>query len=87
MPIIIAYAVYLYNYKEILNIKNRILTVKLSVMDEDLWIVKEFRDVRKEISDLSNRMVKLETRNKIYAGLTIVLTPFAVKLLDFILKN
>jgi len=83
IPLIAAYLVYIYNYRKVLDLKNKIAELKYEVMnDNDKWIIDKFDKVFREISRLESRISKLEAKLAIYSGIAVFISTFAAKWVD-----
>jgi len=83
IPLIAAYLVYIYNYRKVLDLKNKIAELKYEVMnDNDKWIIDKFDKVFREISRLESRLSKLEAKLAIYSGIAVFISTFAAKWVD-----
>lgn len=79
-PLLIAYVVYLYNYRKVINIKSELLNLKHSIMDQDdKWITDKFEKVFEKISHLESRLSKLEARLGVYVVVAVFVGQTFVK--------
>lgn len=79
-PLLVAYGVFLYNYRKIIDIKGELLNLKYSIMDQDdKWITDKFEKVFEKISHLESRLAKLEARLGIYVVIAVFVGQAFVK--------
>lgn len=80
IPILVAYGVYLYNYRKVINIRSEILDLKYKIMDQnDKWITDKFEKVFERISHLESRISKLEARLGVYVAGAVFLSQAFIK--------
>lgn len=81
IPLLVAYGVYLYNYRKIIKIKSQLVDLKYKVMDnDDKWITEKFEKVFEKIAHLDSRLSKLEARLGVYVGLAVFVSQAVIKL-------
>lgn len=80
IPVILAFLVYAYNYRKILDIKNEIKKIENVMSDERIW--NKLDELGDRINKLEIKFSKLETRITIYVGIVIFVSSAVLKYID-----
>ena len=86
VPVIVSILIYWYTRRKVNGIKNRITSIKRTVMNEqDKWLISKFEVLHTRISHIEKQITKLETKVSVYSALAVFISTLAVKLLDNII--